>query len=219
MKKVVLLLFTTSCLVGTAQASLVELSFNFDGVGSPYDLLAIQSYMQSQVNTQAPGSGVTVTVSSDGLRSYGISSATGPLDEWLKQASGDGYIADQTGPAHGHAFSFSFSMIAGSVSLASVSFDWARASDAFAALAVSDAGDVTASIVSQDEGTGTGKVDQFPLSTSGTPFTTLRFQDGKDGAIGIDNLGVTLSVVPLPASILLGMFAVGLAGRKLRKFV
>jgi hypothetical protein len=35
--------------------------------------------------------------------------------------------------------------------------------------------------------------------------------------VGIDD--VKYALVPLPASILLGVFAVGLVGRKLRKFV
>ncbi len=48
-----------------------------------------------------------------------------------------------------------------------------------------------------------------------TSNSTLGFSSINGATIHVDNFGV----VPLPASILLGVFAVGLAGRKLRKFV
>jgi choice-of-anchor C domain-containing protein len=55
--------------------------------------------------------------------------------------------------------------------------------------------------------------------TADSEFTTLRFLSTMTGAFGpaLDN--VSVNAVPLPASVLLGVFAVGLAGRKLRKLV
>jgi hypothetical protein len=204
MKKVPFaLLIMTVGLVGTAQAGLV--TFDFEGLPGGADDAAIGSYM-----TALYGSSVTVT----GAASYPyMSGATSvnPLPA-LSTDTGDQYIASTEGG--NHQFSISFS-----VPIVSLSFDWAREADSFH-LEASYAG-TTQEIFTASGGKGGGSGYGWEtidlLDIFGGPVTTLFFHDGGQGAIGIDNLVV--NAVPLPTSILLGIVAVGLAGRKLRRFV
>lgn len=205
MKKVLLALFVTICLAGTAQAGLFE--FSFDDSFTSGDVTrtlvggdasgAISEYM-----TAVYGSPVTV----DGAVVY----PAGAVDPLFTTNSGN-YIADAVqGP---HQFTIEFA-----VPITAVSFKWARADDPFKLEVVYTDG-TTAQIFSTEGSewagllSGIWGIDALPL-----PVSTLFFHDGGKGAIGIDNLAV-VSAVPLPTSMLLGVVAVGVAGRKLRRFV
>ncbi len=196
--KVLLTLFIITCLVGTARAGL-STTFTFDDgtLAGGENSGAISDYM-----TAVYGSTVTV----EGATVY-PSSTLNPLSV----LGGDNYIADAVpGP---HQFTIEFA-----VPITAVSFNWARADDPFkldVTFADGTIGQIFSTQVGQWGGATSGSwaIDLLPK-----PVSILFFHDGGQGAIGIDDLAV-VSAVPLPASILLGVFAVGLAARKLRQFV
>ncbi len=199
MKKVLLIIFLTACLGGSAQAGLVL--FNFDSLQPGADAAAIGSYM-------SPLYGSTVTVTGATSYPYGE-----PLVNPLSALGPDQYIADAENGNHQFYISFS-------VPITSASFYWARESDPFKVEATYAGGTVQVFSVGTGEtngGTGFGWEDIDLLARLGSPVTSLYFHDGGQGGIGIDDLVV--NAVPLPASILLGAFAVGLAARKLHQFV
>ncbi len=211
MKKALLIIFLTACLGGSAQAGLAM--FDFDGLLPGTDAAGIGTYM-----TGLYGSAVTVT----GATSYPYLSGTtlvNPLSALSSSGTdadklADQYIADAEGGHHEFYISFS-------VPIVSLSFDWARESDPFKVEATYAGGIRQVFSVgtgAPNGGTGNGTETIDLLALLGSPVTRLYFHDGGKGGIGIDNLTVT-SVAPLPASILLGVFAVGLAGRKLRQFL
>ncbi len=190
MRKILLILFMTTCLVGTAQAGLATFAFD--------DIIITETL--SEYMTRIYGPRVTV----EGAALYPgsiLDSALGP----------DKYIADAVpGP---HQFTIEFA-----VPITAVSFNWARDDDPFKLDVIFTDG-TTAQIFSTQIGqwggatSGSWAIDALPK-----PVSTLFFHDGGQGAVGIDNLAV-VSAVPLPASILMGVFAVGLAARKLRQLV
>ena len=199
MKKLLMIIFLTVCLGGNAQAGMV--TFDFDDLDAGADDAAIGSYM-----TDVYGPTVTVT----GATSYPYGN---PLVNPLPALGDDQYIADAE--LGNHQFYISFS-----VPITYVSFNWAREDDPFKVEATFAGGTVQVFSVGTGEtngGNGNGWEEIDLLDRLGSPVTTLYFHDGGQGGIGIDNLQV--SPVPLPASILLGAFAVGLAGWKLRLFV
>ncbi len=199
MKQAIIISVLLACLAGTAQANLT-MSFDFDDVASPYGAAQIESYMEGLY----PGRNITVT----GATSYG---SGGPIGA-LYGGGADRYIGDDgTGL---HEFSISFDL-----PITSVSFDWASQTDAFNVFAGDGTGPANDQIFWSAPGTASGSMTINVLGFEDISYgvTTLRFTDHNTGGIGIDNLMV--SVVPLPASILLGVFAVGLAVRELRKFV
>jgi len=125
----------------------------------------------------------------------------------------DQYIADAVPGAHQFTIEFA-------VPITSVSFNWARSDDPFKLEAIYAGGTVqvfSAETGMTNGGSGSGLEEIDFLDVLGSPVTGLFFHDGGKGAIGIDNLVV--NAVPLPASILLGAFAVGLAGWKFRMWV
>jgi hypothetical protein len=199
MKKVLLIIFLTACLGRSAQAGMV--TFDFDSLNPGTDDTGIGSYM-----TDLYGSTVTVT----GATSYPYGN---PSVDPLSALGNDQYIADAE--QGNHQFYISFS-----VPITYVSFDWAREDDPFKVEATYAGGTVQVFSVGTGEtngGTGHGWEEIDLLDRLGSPVTSLYFHDGGQGGIGIDNLVV--NAVPLPASILLGAFAVSLAGWKLRLFV
>ncbi len=207
MKKVLLIIFLTACLGGSAQASLV--TFDFDSLypSGGADAAEIGSYMSGVY-----GFPVMVT----GATSYPYMSGetlVNPLPA-LSGSVADQYIADAENGNHQFYISFS-------VPITSVSFDWARTDDPFKLEATYAGGTVQVFSVGAGEthgGSGSGTEGVIDLlAILGSPVTSLYFHDGGQGGIGIDNLVV--NAVPLPASILLGAFAVGLAARKLHQFV
>jgi hypothetical protein len=199
MKKVLLTIFLTACLGGSAQAGLV--AFDFDALTPGAGDTEIGSYM-----TGLYGSTVTVT----GATSYPYSGVNP-----LPALGPDQYLADAVpGP---HQFTIEFA-----IPITAVSFDWARTDDPFKLEAIYPGGTVQVFSVGgageAQGGSGSGTEGMIDLlAILGSPVTGLFFHDGGQGGIGIDNLVV--NAVPLPASILLGAFAVGLAGWKMRMFV
>jgi hypothetical protein len=163
--------------------------------------------------------GFGVTVNSAAIYPDGSRDPSDPLPN----LGSDNYLADAgvlPGEPGGDSHSFTITF---SVPITSLSFDWARELDTFKVEATyGDTSLQVLSITSGKSGGGSGwgheTIDLLDPDIFGGPVTSLFFHDGGEGAIGIDNLAV-VSVVPLPASILLGAFAVGLAGRKLRQFV
>ncbi len=190
MKKVVLTSFLTVCLVGTAQAALYQYTFNFD---SGMDMGTVGSIRE-------------------GAEFYNTESPLPALYDY----PGDGYVADAGQGNHQIWIDLA-------VPVTSISFDFATLSDPFK-LEVFYAGSTDADQIfnmpRESDKSGEGITETF-----GAPVVTLFFHDGdNDGGIGIDNLvlnpgGIDPLAVPLPGSILLGVFAVGWAGRKLRQFV
>jgi len=201
MKKVILIIFLTACLGARAQAGMVVFDFQDDDLAAGANSDEIGIYM-----SKLYGSPVTVT----GAMGY---SDVGPLSD-LYNGGDDLYIADEEQGQHEFRIFFS-------VPITSVSFDWAREDDPFKVEAIYADGTVQifsagTGVDSGGSGSGTEK-DIDLLAMLGSPVTGLYFHDGGQGSIGIDNLMV--SAVPLPTSLLLALFAVGTAGRKLRKFV
>jgi hypothetical protein len=197
-----------ACLVGTAQAGFTE-TFTFDfvsgGVTPGAGQEAIETYMESQLDQYFNIEVVGATVYPNG---------SNPLPVLANGGNTDGYIADAEGTDH--TFSIWFER-----QITSVTFDWAAHKDPFK-IYFNDAVEPFFTL-SSGTASGTGFTidllalvdeDENPIPD---PIFQLRFSNGGTGAIGIDNLTVTF--VPLPASVLLGVVAVGLAGRKLRKFV
>ncbi len=197
MKKILSMMLLTAYLGGSAQAGLV--AFDFGALAPGTDDAGIGSYM-----TDLYGSTVTVT----GATSYPYSGVNP-----LPALGPDQYIADAVPGAHQFTIDFA-------VPITYVSFDWARTDDPFKLEATYAGG--TVQVFSAEGGvthggSGFGWEEIDLLALLGSPVTSLFFHDGGQGAIGIDNLVV--SAVPLPASILLGAFAVGLAGWKFRTLV
>ncbi len=194
MKKVLLIVFLTACLGGSAQAGLV--AFDFSGLPTGATDDEIGAAMSAQYD-----SGVTVfgATTNDTAGGY---------------VEGMHLIDNQTDGLHQFTISFD------TVPISGVSFDWRRQQDAFYL------------DVLYTNGTMDDKVfyDISPGSNGGSasgpgewisfdyPFVSqLIFHDSDKGFIEIGH--VVVSAVPLPSSILLGAFAVGLAGWKSRRFV
>lgn len=184
---------------GNAQAAL----FNFDELAGGAGSGPISDYMTDVYGSDVSVTGATVypVAGSDPLSASGWSNTTP-------------YIAEADQGAHQFTITFE-------VPITSVSFSWARVEDPLKLEAAYAGGTVQVFSVGTGQangGTGYGYETIDLLAMVGAPVTSLFFHDGGQGAIGIDNLTV-VSAVPLHASMLLGAFAVGLAGRKLRKFV
>ncbi len=201
MKKMLIVSFLTACLAGTAEAGPVL--FTFDGVSTPYSSKKISEYMSASF-----GDGITVT----GATAYPYDT-TNPLNV-LSSGASDQYIGDTGDGTHSFTIQFPTRIV-------SLSFDWARNTDPFVFEVWDTGGTAYREVFRATESGGntsatSGTDEAFDFSPIGV--TKLWFHNGGSGsrAIGIDNLSV---LVPLPASVLLGVFAVGLVGRKLRKFV
>lgn len=193
MKKVLLSLLITACLVGTARAGTITYNFNdlpvLEGNASP---VAYGQYLQdvsADLSNIAPGVDVVIggkfkIVTQDPLGS----------DQWLQTESSVDRIE------------FTFS-----APISSVTFDWATQKNDF----VVDYGGQSVTVYNSTNNQVTSG-DNYTLDFD-SPVYTLAFHDSASGWIGVDDL--VINVVPLPASILLGVLAVGLAGRKLRELV
>lgn len=195
MKKVLLTPLIITCLVGIAQADLV--TFDFSGL----PLGATEAQIGAAMSAQYGGSGVTVV---GATTAYAVG-------EYI-----DGMHLIDTQTDGWHEFRISFD----AVPISGVSFDWRRQQDSFY-LDVVDTGGTTHERVfydvspGSDGGSATGPSEWIDFD--GFLVKELIFHDSNRGYIEIDDLVV--SAVPLRASVVLGAFAVGLAGRKLRKFV
>ncbi len=198
MKKILLIIFLTACLGGIAQAGLV--AFDFSGLPTG----ATETQIEAAMSTQY-GSGVTVVGATTNDTAGGY-------------IEGMHLIDTQPDGIH-HEFTISFD----TVPISGVSFDWRRQQDEFHL----DVGyytdetwtwdyDVFYDISpGKDGGSASGPGEWIGFDS---PFVSqLIFHDGNKGFIEVGNLVV--NAVPLPTSILLGAFAVGLAGWKSRRFV
>jgi hypothetical protein len=206
MKKLIFMAVLTICIVSAGQANV---TFDFAGTGthplSPggpgnppaSGATAIAAYM-----TEIYGASVTVGESVADKIKIDNKDALGP-DNWVK-ADGGGENNDWV--------SFSFS-----VPIISVSFDWGYRDDDFKAYA--DGNLFFSKICLLDNN---GKQHGEDNGTTGpynfASVTTLKFTDGGNGWVGIDNLVVesyvapTQPVIPAPGAILLGGIGVGLVG-------
>ena len=194
-KKVLLIIFLTACLSRIAQAGMV--TFDFDSLDSGTDAAEIGSYM-----TDVYGSTVTVTDATTN------NTAGGYLDDSM-------HLID-TQPDGRHIFTISF----GETPISGLSFDWRRQQDEIHLDVVymngTEVKDVFLDISNGSDGGSASGPGEW-ISFDDGFVRELTFHDSNRGFIEIDNLVV--SPVPLPASILLGAFAVGLSGWKLRLFV
>ena len=195
MKKVLLTLFMTTCLAGTAPAGLV--AFDFSGLSVGATETEIGAAMSAQYPSWVTVAGAT-TSDTEGGDIVGM------------------HLRD-TQPGGFHQFTISFDP---TVPISGVSFDWRRQKDAFY-LDVVDVGGTTHDDVFYDispgENGGSGSGPSDWISFDSYFVKQLIFHDSDKGFIEVGNLVV--NAVPLPTSILLGVFAVGLAVRKLRQFV
>jgi hypothetical protein len=209
-KKVLLIIFLAAWLGGTAQAGLVTFDFNSLEAGTSAE--EIGSYM-----TELYDSPVTV------LDATTNNTAGGYLDDSM-------HLIDVPDSYGNHRFTISFD----EVPIRGLSFDWRRQQDEIHldVEGVTTTGknvsltDVFFDISPGSNGgsaSGPGEwisfnnflIDEEHSVYADVLVNKLIFHDSDKGFIEIDNLLV--SPVPLPASILLGAFAVGLAGWKLRR--
>jgi hypothetical protein len=205
LEKIILALVLAILMSGTTQADVYyeDVTFDFDSLSNNLDggAAAIQDYMNGILSDYD----ATVIVTGGGGGPI-VTTATNPLGP-------DVWIMDDGGPSRDDWLSFEFSR-----DITSVSFDWATLTNPFVAVADGevyfDSGKTNSNIA-----TGTVTYSDFTV-----PVYTLVFHNSKSGWVGIDNLKVTIdppqplmSVVPVPAAVLLGMFGLGTAGIKLRK--
>lgn len=194
MKRILLIILMTTCLVGTAQAGLV--AFDFSGLG----LKATEDQIEAAMTIQY-GSGVSVAGATTNNKAGGYVEGMHLIDTQKEGL---------------HQFTISFD----TVPISGLSFDWRRQQDAFY-LDVLYQGETTPVNVfydispGNDGGSASGPVEW--ISFGDRLVSQLIFHDSDKGFIEVGHLVV--AAVPLPTSILLGIVAVGLAGRKLRKFV
>jgi hypothetical protein len=194
MKKILLTLVVATCLVGTARAGLVAFDFSGLPVGATKD--RIEAAMSIQY-----GSGVTVVGATTSNTAGGYVEGMHLMDN---QTDGD------------HIFTISFD----TVPISGVSFDWRRQQDAFYLDVVYMDGTIDDGVFydvspGRDGGSASGAGEWISFDS---PFVSqLIFHDSNRGFIEVGHLVV--NAVPLPASLLLGVVAVGLAARKLRQFV
>jgi len=203
MKKVILIIVLTACLGGIAQAGLV--SFDFSGLSVGATEGEISAVLSAQYGSDVIVQGATIDDKAGGY------------------IEGLHLIDTQTDGLH------SFSITFDEVPISGVSFDWRRQQDEFVLDVVYTDGTWGYEVFwdrspGSDGGSASGpgewiSFDKFypgPDPGTGIPFVKeLIFHDSDKGFIEVGNLMV--SAVPLPTSLLLGVFAVGAAGRKLRR--
>lgn len=194
MKRVLLIIFLTVYLGGSAQAGLV--AFDFSGLTIGATEAEIGAAMTAQY-----GSGVTVVGATTDDMAGGYIEGIHLIDTQT-----DGL----------HSFSISFD----EVPISGVSFDWRRQQDEFVLDVMYTDGTWDYEVFwdrspGSDGGSASGPGEWISFDS---PFVSqLLFHDSNKGFIEIGNLVV--SAVPLPGSVLLGAFAVGLAGWKFRTLV
>ncbi len=201
MKRMLLISLLAACFAGTVQAGIV--TFTFDSLAEDADATAISNYMSTMY-------GSSVTVSNARIEQNPVNAQQRP--DWT-----------------GNTGSFVWTYGAGnSTPNMDIFFNTTPITrmqfDGFVFL---DTGDVDFQVKAYANGSqvywktwnvGAGQtIAGGPIDFGGQLVDHLWFSDSGRRDIGIDNLAV--NAVPLPASILLGAFAVGLAGRKLWKFV
>ena len=189
MKKVLLTSLLAACLASPLQADLFVFSFDSLPVGT--DATGIELYMEGIYRSNITVSGIANI--SDGAAVWML----GP-DTWVKADGGGG---DNHGWSDGIRFTFE-------VPITAVSFDWAKDENEF--FAESERGEFF-SVLGMSRSCGTMSTHIFS-----SPVHTLYFHDSGKGWIGIDTLTVT--AVPIPAAVVLGLLGMAVAGAKLRRY-
>ena len=202
MKKLLLALVSTLCMVGVAQADLYTFSFDSDdspGLANNSTAAQTETYMEGiYMGGLSPFNNITVLASDDDGKI--ITNALDPLgpDQWLQANTKN--LPD--------AFRISFN----NTPIISVSFEWAVMQNDFYLRA-----DGIEFVVGY--GHGNDVIHDSWSKTFDGPVTELYFHNSSSGWIGIDNLVVTPYLVPVPAAVLLGVLGLCAAGMKLRKLV
>jgi hypothetical protein len=219
MKKYTFVLIAILALAVAAQADL-SVKFDFEGAtvgGAGPDYVASANQRVTDYMTSVYGSSVTAT----GAAAW-RNSETDPLDfDWPGKTDDDKWLrtygSQSVTPG---AFQISFDLVPIMQACADFYVFTPTTGDDFTVKAYdSTYGDRYApnasalvDVQSWDFGTGSGS---FAMSF-GSPVSLLVCSDGGWYDIAIDNLTVT--PVPVPGAVMLGMLGLGVAGLKLRKF-
>ena len=197
---------TTVCMVGVAQADLV--TFDFEALSSGDDAAAISTYMTGLYPS-------TVTV----ISAVAAIETSADLDPVYAPTTSTMYITPTTGqvddpPADFMRISFDIPILSAQLD-AGVFGISTHGNPDFTVLAYT-ADDVL--VRRWEWGTNYRTISMTtPLfDFSSNPVTHLVFHNDYPGHIGVDNL--TVSPVPVPGAILLGLLGLGAAGLKLRKY-
>lgn len=204
MRKILLIPLLATCLVGTAQAGLA--TFDFESVAGGTDAAAISTYMSNTYGSLVTVSANTAVTMNTGPASYG-------LPPWSTNSTS--YIWSDPAPTTSNRTNIEITFETPIYGIAFQGFVFEASGGADFTFTAFGSKDGT-QVYRQTWNDGVGEISPTWISFD-QPVSFLHFSDNGEHAVGVDNLVV--QAVPLPTSVLLGVFAVGLVGRKLRKFV
>ncbi len=206
MKEAMVTSVLLACLAGAAQAGIVTFTFG-DALVEGDNALTISDYMTAEF-------GSAVTIANAKVEHNIVEEG---LPDWTGKAGDDNFVWTFGASPNTRAIDIYFN----EVSITGMQFDGFVFDSTppvdFQVRAYADDGSPDPIYSQQWTVSGDGQAILSGWIDFTDPVNHLWFSDGGRYDIGIDNLVV--NVVPLPASILLDVFAVGLAVRELRKFV